>query len=256
MSYYVGNGVYEYLSRCEKRDSFYWTSGNLWLLVYGNTYNEPKVLTVASEEKLETAATTAEKRAVKEAVKIAGDTGISVNFVRFAPEGPIERVRYCERGMKSVSVISSEELKKRFAQYGLTMNRLSAQKSINDKKSSPYHEWQRENMGSSVVVSDIDLLRLENHEPREIIELKRSFIPLDKWKPYKADYNNFSLLSALAKERSLGFYIVYNYRKKTPLFDDISRLKIFEFDHTREPECRLLGYRKIEEFAEHGITEW
>ena len=256
MSYYVGNGVYEYLSRCPKRDSFYWTSGNLWLLVYGNTYDEPKVLTIASEEKLEAAETEAEKKAAQMVVKIAGNTGIPVNFVRFDPAAPIERVRYCERGMKSTSVISSEELKNRFARYGLIMNQLPAQKSINDKSSSPYHVWQRLNMGSSVVVSDIDLLRLENHEPEEIIELKRSFIPLDRWRPYEKDYNNFRLLSALAQKRGLGFYIVYNYRKKTPFFDDVSYLKIFQFDHRRETECSLPGYREIDKFAEHKLTKW
>ena len=50
--YYIGNGVYDYLIECEEKEHFYWTSEKLWLLVYGDENLEPKVLTVASEQKL------------------------------------------------------------------------------------------------------------------------------------------------------------------------------------------------------------
>ena len=35
MDYYVGNGVYDFLSRCKEKENFFWTSGNFWILVYG-----------------------------------------------------------------------------------------------------------------------------------------------------------------------------------------------------------------------------
>ncbi|MDE6911439.1 MAG: hypothetical protein K2P44_13375 [Lachnospiraceae bacterium] len=50
MNYYVGNGVYDFLINHQKSRNFFWTSGNIWLLVYGDEQNEPKVLTVASEQ--------------------------------------------------------------------------------------------------------------------------------------------------------------------------------------------------------------
>lgn len=92
-----------------------------------------------------------------------------------------------------------------FQGYGLKMNEMPAQKSINDKSSSPYHDWQRVHMGNSVVVADIDLLRLENGVPTEIIELKRSFIDIEKWEPYQKDYRNFCLISKLARKRGWIF---------------------------------------------------
>ena len=119
------------------------------------------------------------------------NTDVPVNFVRFDPSSPIEQVRYWAQGTRMTAIISSKELWKMFQGYGLKMNEMPAQKSINDKSSSPYHDWQRVHMGNSVVVADIDLLRLENGVPTEIIELKRSFIDIEKWEPYQKDYRNF-----------------------------------------------------------------
>lgn len=178
------------------------------------------------------------------------NTDVPVNFVRFDPSSPIEQVRYWAQGTRMTAIISSKELWKMFQGYGLKMNEMPAQKSINDKSSSPYHDWQRVHMGNSVVVADIDLLRLENGVPTEIIELKRSFIDIEKWEPYQKDYRNFCLIPKLARKRGLDFYIVYNYRRKEPLLDDVSLLKIFEFDHRSQSRCKFLGFRTIQQFAE------
>ena len=214
MDYYVGNGIYDYLIECEDRDQFYWTSGNMWLLAYGNEDSEPKVVTVVSGRELDVASNKAEQIAVHVAKQVTDDTGIPINFVRFDPDKPVDEIGYWEPGMKKIPVISSDELRNRFIQYGLKMNEVIARKAINDKSSSPYHEWQRTNMGSSVVVADIDLLRYQDNEPTEIIELKRSIIDIEKWEPYKDDYKNFLLLSKLARKRNIDFYIVYNHRTK------------------------------------------
>ena len=76
--------------------------------------------------------------------------------------------------MHTMPVLSDMDLRERFEQYGLTMNEKRAKKSINDKGSSTYHEWQRTHMGDSILAVDIDLLRLDNGRISEIIELKRS----------------------------------------------------------------------------------
>lgn len=254
MDYYVGNGVYDFLSKCKEKENYFWTSENFWILVYGDSNYEPKVVTVASGNPLNIVITEAEMKAVKVARQLVEGTDIGVNFVRFDPCKPINQVAYWNPGMARIPIISSEELKNRFRQYGLEMNEMSAHKSINDKSSSPYHDWQRAHMGDSVIVADIDLIRYQGEEIREIIELKRSYIDIEKWEPYKQDYKNFILLSKLARRRKLDFFIVYNHRTKTPFFDDVSKLKIFAFDHRRQICCRFLGYRNIYQFAE-GITK-
>ena len=170
MDYYVGNGVYDFLSRCKEKENFFWTSGNLWILVYGDSNYEPKVVTVASGNPLNIVITEAEMKAVKVARQLVEGTDIGVNFVRFNPCKPINQVAYWNPGMARIPIISSEELKNRFRQYGLEMNEMSAHKSINDKSSSPYHDWQRAHMGDSVIVADIDLIRYQGEEIREIIE--------------------------------------------------------------------------------------
>lgn len=255
VGYYAGNGVYEYLTKCEKKDNFFWTSGTLWLLVYGDENFEPKVLTVASENKLGERTTVEEKNAVHAAQCIVKGTGVPINFIRFDPEKTMETIQYWEPGMKDIPEISSEGLKNILMLYGLKMNEVMVHKSINDKSSSPYHDWQRQNMGDSVVAADIDLVRHDKGKPLEIIELKRSYIDIDKWEPYQQDYKNFILISKLAKKRHIDFYIVYNRRIKKPFFDDVSRLKIFEFDHRMQPYCRLSGYKSIEQFAKNTIKE-
>lgn len=253
--YYAGNGVYEYLIECEEKDKFYWTSGKLWLLVYGDERYDPKVLTVASENCLGNRTTNEERNAVRVAQRITERTMVPVNFIRFDPEKDMDTVQYWEPGMKDIPEISSERLKKRLMLYGLKMNEIMAHKSINDKSSSPYHDWQRKNMGDSVVVADIDLVRYDESGPLEIIELKRSYIDIDKWEPYKQDYRNFILISKLARARNLDFYIVYNRRVKEPFYDDVSKLKIFEFDHRMQTYCHLLGYKSIDQFAKNTIKE-
>lgn len=223
--------------------------GNMWLLTYGNADCEPKVVTVVSEKELGHKITGEEKRAVNIARRIVAGTDIPMNFIRFRPESNIDKVLYWEPGMDRIRVISSSELKNRFSRYGLKMNRLMAQKSINDKSSSPYHDWQRNNMGSAVIVADIDLLRVKGNEPTEILELKRSYISVDNWKPFRQDYNNFILLSKLARRRDIDFYIIYNRRNKNPFIDDVSRVKIFEFDHRMRTFYRLIGMKTIQQFA-------
>jgi len=253
VGYYVGNGVYKYLIKSEDRDKFFWTSGNLWLLVYGDENFDPKVLTVASAGRLGKTTAIEEKKAVRVARLITEGTEVPINFVRFDPEKDMEKVQYWEPGMKNIPEISSEKLKSRLMMYGLKMNGAMAHKRINDRSSSPYHDWQRKNMGDSVIATDIDLLRHDGNRLTEIIELKRSYKDIEEWEPYQKDYKNFILLSKLAGKKNVGFYIVYNKRTKEPFFDDVSKLKIFEFDHRMPEYWRLLGYRTIEQFAKNMI---
>lgn len=71
--------------------------------------------------------------------------------------------------------ISLQELKDVFKKFGVPINDNPCYKAINDKKSSAYHNWQRENLGN-ITVSDIDLIRVSEGRIQEIVELKRSFL--------------------------------------------------------------------------------
>lgn len=251
MNYYEGNGICQYLGSCKEGEKFFWPKARLWLLVYGDENSNPKVLTVASERKLGAKAVYEEQEAAHMAQQIVQGTGIPVNFVRFDPDRDVQTFQYCEPEMNSMLKLSAEGLKDRFSQYGLKMNEKTAHKSINDKSSSLFHDWQRKSMGDSVTVADIDLIRHKDNEPTEIIELKRSYIEIETWEPYQRDYKNFILLSKLARKRNLKFYIVYNRRIKEPFFDDVSTLKIFEFDSGVQPNCQFKGLKTIEQFAEN-----
>ena len=67
--------------------------------------------------------------------------------------------------------------------------------------------------------------------------------------PYKADFNNFILLSKLAVEAGIDFYIAYNYRQELPFLDDISYIKLFEFDYRIKEYYKFIRYLPIEEFV-------
>ena len=250
LGYYEGNGIYDYLDRCENQKNFYRTGRTLWLLAYGNRDLEPVILTVASANPLDVPPTPAERAAVHASGQIADGSGLPVSFIRFDPGRPLRQAGYWERGMREIPVVSAAFLKDRFHRLGLEMNEMTAHKEINDKSSGAYHEWQRAHMGDAVTVADIDLLWYADKKPAEIIELKRSYIELEQWQPYRQDYKNFILLSKLAGRCGLRFYIVYNRRTKTPFYDDISRLKIFRFDHRCDPCCQFLGYCLIGEFVQ------
>lgn len=250
MDYYVGNAVYNYLIENNMQHNFFWTSRDKWILVYGDENCDPKVVSVVTQGDISECLTDKEINTLKVVKNIVKRTNIGMNFIKYNPKDGLHKVRYWELEETELITIDMEQLKNRFMAYGLELNTVPTSKDINDKSSSAYHEWQRNNMGSSITVSDIDLIRFIGNDVGEIIELKRSKDAIEQWKPYEDDYNNYILLSKLAVKANIAFYILYNYRQKRPFYDDISRLKMFEFDYRIEAYYRLLGYGRIEDFAE------
>lgn len=249
MSYYESNGIYEYLKENNIKN-FFWTSSDKWILVYGNDRQEPKVVSVVVKSTGNSEDVSQQEKNIISVVKsMVKDTDIHMNFIRYDADKPLETVQFWEAGSARLETINMDDLRNRFIQYGIKMNENKTKKFINDRSSSQYHEWQRENMGSDVTVSDIDLIRFKGNEIKEIIELKRSKIPLEKWNPYKADFNNFTLLSKLAVEAGIDFYIAYNYRQELPFLDDISYIKLFEFDYRIKEYYKFIRYLPIEEFV-------
>lgn len=259
MEYYTGNAVYDYLWNNAEKGSFFFTSRDKWVMVYGGPDARPLLLTVVTEGELLIKLTMEEITILKLVRRLARLAELPLSFIRFRPDRKFERAVYLEetpymreKGVRGdLGLILPEQLKERFRWFGVPVRSGGASKKINDRASSPYHEWQRANLGSDLVASDIDLFRFQDGRISGILELKRSRIPLQDWTPYENDRNNYALLWALAERAGILFHAVYNYRREQPFLDDVRRLKIFRVDFEGEPFYRLLGYESIEEFCDN-----
>lgn len=95
-------------------------------------------------------------------------------------------------------------------------------KEINVKTANEFHEWQRVNLPSSLVIQDLDSWAVvisdskKDYVPCGLFELKRSFEEVDKWSPYKDDYSNYKALFTFATKASLPFFTIY-FKKGGPL---------------------------------------
>ena len=98
-------------------------------------------------------------------------------------------------------------------------------KELNRYTSNEFHDWQRTNLPSRFVIQDIDTWALvvsdseKNYEPICLIELKRSYIEPEQWKPFLADKRSYLAIHNLAKLANLPLYIIY-FKKGTVISDD------------------------------------
>ena len=143
---------------------------------------------------------------------------------------------------------SLQDLKNKFSGYGLPISNSKTDKYLNDKVSSAYHKWQRDQLGRSLVVSDIDLVNIKNGSLFAFYELKRSYKSLEEWQPHRDDYPNFILLSKLAQKSGLLLRIAYNVRTKNPWYDNISKIKVFEFKHGNPVSIKDRGIYSLSDF--------
>lgn len=157
------------------------------------------------------------------------------------------------------------------------------QKRKNDSLSSAFHIWQRECLRVGIF-ADVDLIRLRGGRVVELMELKRSYIPFDKWNPYNNDINNFSILCNFCRKLgNVDFHIVFNaqvnaglygsgaelgkyYRRiekrgKGDFYDKIDILKLYRVERRENvyyyplPYPVLLGTISLEDYLEYGAYE-
>lgn len=233
MEYYKSNALYEYIN-AKKLLQFRFVVGNAWQLVYGDNKCRPLVLIFAvgvPMAQIDNLPDQNERDAFNLLNIVAVKSSIPIRYVRFAYDlTEVEDVRVSD-GSFTYSSLRMLELSSLFASFGLPVSDTKTAKYLNDKTSSAYHKWQRSSLGAALTVSDIDLWRLSRTgNPETVYELKRSYIELNKWKPYTDDYRNFMLISNLCNKAELQFKIIYNQRIKTPFEDKIDRLKIFKVD--------------------------
>ena len=227
--YYNSNGIYQYLSD-NSLDRFEFVSGNCWQLVYGNKDADPLLLVlVYGYEDLfnSSSVPTSIENGYKTLEKLSYSSELPIIFVAFnQSEDDIEKV-IISTDFNNFSTITLEDLTGIYKSYNLPVRNAKTKKYLNDKTSSAYHKWQRDQLGSDLVVSDIDLCAIKNTQLSAIFELKRSFISLEKWSPYPDDYRNFILISKLCHKAGIKFFIIYNVRKKNPTKDIVDKIKIF-----------------------------
>lgn len=241
MSYYTSNAVYKLLES-QASHPFVWAAGNAWMLIYGDKTGTPKALVMASGKSW-----IPQKEILETVEKIAQRSDLPLFFINFDDESEsIEKIKLGRPGTNQTE-LSLDDLKDKFRKFGLQVSSGLCQKSVNDATSSAYHKWQR-SLGSAITVTDIDLVRLNSAgDPIEAIELKRSYISLQNWTPFRNDFPNFNLLLSVCKMAEMKMIIAYNVRHKQPVFkDDASQLSLFSYQARDVPE--KIGYFSFSDF--------
>ncbi|WP_070965104.1 hypothetical protein [Vibrio sonorensis] len=238
MCFYRTNAIYQALADKKIKD-FYWVSENAWILVYGDSNNNPKVIVLAFNEKW-----AVDSKIVSLASTIAKKADLPMFQVRFNSSQPeIDSVELASFD-GALNTVSLQQLKDAFAKTGLPVSDKPTKKAINSAESSAYHSWQREQLGKKIVVADIDLIK--ESDKTTIIELKRSSFELDRWSPFRVDFPNFYVLENLCKMTGDGFFILYNRRVEEPeFFDDPSTVSVFTFNSGNPKKVGIFSFDKL-----------
>lgn len=238
MDYYKTNAIYENLDGSE---DYYWVVGNAWILVYGDHGSNPKLIVFAHGKSWQV-----DQNIIHIVSNLSKETGIPAIRIEFEDSSSEIDSVDIHKGSGEKITVGLDSLKYLYQKYGVPVNNKPCQKSVNDATSSAYHNWQRASLGS-ITVSDIDLFYLGRNREKSIIELKRSYIPLENWSPYRDDFPNFMLLSNLCSSGGYDFLISYNVRHKSPFRDDPSIIKLFYYDDAFQSQGTIT--LNFEEFA-------
>lgn len=226
---YTGNAIYDYVY--EEDLDYYFSAEHTWMLVYGNAASVPKILVFANKvADINDDCTAEELNESNKALSIARYLNLPFIFVRFMVNSEV--VSVWEESVGQWRMLGYDQLRDIYERYGVVQPG-TARKRVNQYTSSPYHDWQRSNLGR-ITVSDFDLIKYVDGEVKEIVELKRSKIPLDTWTPYTNDFPNFALLinTIVGSGKRIPFTLYYNLMRagqKGMRVEDTSRIKVFDF---------------------------
>ena len=229
MPKYNGNAIYDYVVK--KNFGFYFSVENNWLLLYGDTKSIPKILVLASKVDNLKSMSVDEKNNANFAVKIAKHLRLPFIYVRFMSSS--NKVSIWESVDEKWKEITYDQLRDLYEKYGVVQTG-TTKKPINQYTSSPYHDWQRANLGD-ITVSDIDMLRYRKNQIEKIVELKRSKVPIDKWQPFTQDYPNFTLIvnAIVNSKEQIPFLLYYNEMIQGEIAkrkENISKIRVFQFE--------------------------
>ncbi len=230
MPVYNGNAIYDYI--IENDLDYFFCVENEWILVYGNAQSIPRLVVYVSKvNDIYSSISADENVSINRSNSLANNLNLPFVCVRFMSNSDV--VLVWESGDIDWQRLTYDQLRDLFENYGVVRPG-TPRKRVNQYVSSPYHDWQRQNLGS-ITVSDFDLVKYRNGVVEEIIELKRSKKSLREWVPYTDDYPNFALLlnAIVCSRRDIPFTLYYNLMHDGPAgrrIEDISQIKVFDFE--------------------------
>lgn len=244
---YGGNAIYDYVYNNDL--DYVFSAEHEWLLVYGNSSSIPKVLAyICKVGNIRETQSLNEKNAANRAYQFSEMLGLHFICIRFRDND--SSVAIWEGLSGPWEYISYEQLRAKFESYGV-VEPGTVRKDVNQYLSSSYHDWQRSSLGR-ITVSDFDLVKIDNkNKILEIIELKRSKVSLNDWKPYRNDYANFALIinTIVLSKKGIPFNLYYTVMKDGAIGkrkEDTSNIMVFKFeipeDYITADEVR---YKKI-----------
>lgn len=253
--FYTTNALYEYIE-AHGIPGYLFAKEDLWMVVYGDESSIPKLLLVISAVPVESytgrALSPKEEAVMDLCARFAGACGLPYRVVRYPRDArPLDRVQYIEH-RKRWEEIGIASLPRLFRRCGMRPTRAKSAKGINDRATSAFHLWQRDNLGKTLTVSDIDLVKAGADGRLTVYELKRSYMALEDWAPFPADAANHRLLARFAALVGASFQIVYNRRIKDPFNDDISRLK--RYSYSPKAGAEYIDTMTPEEFFGDGVN--
>lgn len=205
----------------------------MWFLVYADKRTKPLVLILLSEKSSDIEyksnnLSTDEIAFMPFAKEISRLTSVPLIYVSFnSNQRPISDVIVSSDFINFEKMIMEDYINY-INKFGPVFGTVSTKKEINDKYSNVYQEWQNKH-GGMATGSDIDLMIGTKQGKIDVIfELKRSYIRLEEWQPFKQDFHNFEVIFNLLQHTDIRFYIMYNRRIKNPFFDDASKVRLFK----------------------------
>lgn len=137
-------------------------------------------------------------------------------------------------------------------------------KKINTHTSSKFHEWRinlTENLKKTgkipnYIIQDFDTIFHKEDKILAFIEIKRSFIELDKWKPFKADINNYRALFYLSKKIGCELWVLYKKKGESVIDKGMSLFKINSINEEIIYEKEIISFEKLKLImGDYGIHE-
>ena len=113
--------------------------------------------------------------------------------------------------------------------FGTDYDRMGTSKAKNKRTAGGFHDWSRANLPERFKKQDLDIVvTSDGVEPQYLIELKRSYIGLDGWTPFKDDLRNYVLQVKSATGADAVPLIAYQNKE---IIDDDSEMTLFRIDN-------------------------
>lgn len=133
--------------------------------------------------------------------------------------------------------------------FGTDYDQMGTSKAKNKRTAGGFHDWSRANLPEQFKKQDLDIVvTSDGVKPQYLIELKRSYIDLDGWTPFKDDLRNYVLQVKSATGADTVPLIAY--QNKETINDD-SKMTLFKINKVN-PDAS--GSNWISTDRENSIT--